>query len=69
MLARISFFPFLTVVDLGYQKYFKEGLVGSIWEEQMFPLLRPAADSVEEFVRSVAKCNLRFPSLFEGKHE
>lgn len=68
MLARISFFS-LTVMDLGYQKYFKEGLVGSIWEEQMFPLLRPAADSVEEFVRSVAKCNLRFPSLFEGKHE
>lgn len=63
------FFPFLTVMDLGYQKYFKEGLVGSTWEEQMFPLLRPAADSVEEFVRSAAKCNLRFPSLFEGKHE
>lgn len=56
-------------MDLGYQKYFKEGLVGSTWEEQMFPLLRPAADSVEEFVRSAAKCNLRFPSLFEGKHE
>lgn len=56
-------------MDLGYQKYFKEGLVGSTWEERMFLLLRPAADSVEEFVRSTAKCNLRFPSLFEGKHE
>lgn len=68
MLSRI-FFPVLTAMDLGYQKYFKEGLFGGTWEERMFLLLRPAADSVEEFVRSTAKCNLRFPSLFEGKHE
>lgn len=45
-------------MDLGYQKYFKEGLVGSTWEEQMFPLLRPAADSVEEFVRSCCQVQL-----------